>query len=194
MDTKRRIDAAEALGTLFEIVREEAALLAEAGVRAASDLELGVMVETPAAVVMADRLARVAAFFSVGTNDLTQYTLAVDRGSALLAARFTPLDPAVLRQLNQVVMAGRDAKIPVGVCGEMASEPLSAILLLGLGYDSLSVGPPALPLIKWLVRKVPFAVAAEAAQAALLADSALGVTIILRDAVQGYVDKRLLVA
>ena len=153
------------------IVREEAGLLAAAGIRAAKDLELGVMVETPAAVVMADRLARVASFFSVGTNDLTQYTLAVDRGSAHLASRFNSHDPAVLRQLLHVVTAGRIGGVPVSVCGEMASEPLSAILLLGLGYTTLSVGPAALPLIKWFVRRVPAAVCRAASERALEADA-----------------------
>ncbi|MGE0441053.1 MAG: phosphoenolpyruvate--protein phosphotransferase [Gemmatimonadales bacterium] len=177
-----------------EIAREEAARLAEAGIRAASDLALGVMVETPAAVVLADRLAKVSAFFSVGTNDLTQYTLAVDRGSALLASRFTPFDPAVLRQLRHVIQAGREAGIPVSVCGEMASEPLGALLLLGLGYESLSVAPPTLPRVKWLVRKVPMTVCREAARAALDAATATEVQALLREAVQGFVDKRLLPA
>ena len=174
------------------MVAEEAASLAAAGVRSASALEIGVMVETPAAVVMADRFAAVAAFFSVGTNDLTQYTMAIDRGSAYLASRFTPFDPAVIRQLGQVREAGRVGGIPVSVCGEMASEPLGALLLIGLGYDTLSVASPALPLIKWLVRKVPASVCREAAAQALGAENARAVEAILRTAAQSYVDKRLL--
>ena len=98
------------------------------------------MIETPAAVVIADRLAEVSAFFSVGTNDLTQYTLAVDRGNARLADRFTPHHPAVVRQLQQMLDVGGAAGLPVSVCGEMASEPLSVVLLIGLGLPSLSVG------------------------------------------------------
>ena len=174
------------------MVAEEAASLAAAGVRSASALEIGVMVETPAAVVMADRFAAVAAFFSVGTNDLTQYTMAIDRGSAYLSGRFTPFDPAVVRQLGQVREAGRAGGIPVSVCGEMASEPLGALLLIGLGYDTLSVASPALPLIKWLVRKVPASVCREAAAQALGAETARAVEAILRTAAQSYVDKRLL--
>ncbi|MDX2057522.1 MAG: phosphoenolpyruvate--protein phosphotransferase [Gemmatimonadales bacterium] len=174
------------------VVDEEASHLAAAGIRAARTLELGVMVETPAAVVIADRLARVSAFFSVGTNDLTQYTLAVDRGSAHLASRFNPLDPAVLLQLRRVVEVGQRAGIPVSVCGEMASEPLASLLLIGMGYDTLSVSPPSLPLIKWLVRKVPMTVCREAATKALEADTAAQVIEILRSAMQNYVDKRLL--
>jgi phosphotransferase system enzyme I (PtsI) len=174
------------------LLAEEAAALAKAGVRAAADVPMGVMVETPAAVVLADRLAEVSAFFSVGTNDLTQYTLAVDRGSAHLASRFTSHDPAVLRQLAQVLAAGRAAGIPVSVCGEMASEPLSALLLIGMGYDTLSVAPPSLLMIKWLVRNVPASVCRAAAAEALEAGSAKEITSILRAATQGYVDKRLL--
>ena len=111
------------------------------------------MIETPAAVLIADHLAEVSAFFSVGTNDLTQYTLAVDRGNARLADRFTPHHPADRAAArSRWSRSARAAGIPVSVCGEMASEPLSAVLLIGLGYDRLSVSPPALPLVKWVVR------------------------------------------
>ena len=135
--------------------------------RAAETVPVGVMVETPAAVLIADHLAEVSAFFSVGTNDLTQYTMAVDRGNARLADRFTPHHPSIIRQLQQVVEVGRAAGIPVSVCGEMASEALSAVLLIGLGYERLSVSPPALPLVKWVLRTVPDDVARQAATAAL---------------------------
>ena len=150
--------------------------LRRAGIRAAASVPVGVMIETPAAVLIADRLAEVSAFFSVGTNDLTQYTLAVDRGNARLADRFTPHHPSIVRQLHRVLEVGRAAGIPVSVCGEMASEPLSAVLLLGLGYDRLSVSPPALPLVKWVVRTVPEPAAARAAESALAAASAADVS------------------
>lgn len=173
------------------LIVEEAAALRAAGIRAAADLEVGVMVETPAAVVIADRLAKVSAFFSIGTNDLTQYTMAVDRGSALLASRFTSHDPAVLRQLQSIERAGRAAGIPVSVCGEMASEPLSALLLIGLGFEQLSVAPPALPVVKWLVRHVPASVCRQAAHDALAAESAAEVALVLKQAAEQYVDKRI---
>ncbi len=175
-----------------EMIAEEAADLAQAGIRAARELPVGVMVETPAAVVIADRLASVSAFFSIGTNDLTQYTLAVDRGNAHLAARFTPHDPAILRMMRDVLAAGQAGNIPVSVCGEMASEPLYAVLLLGLGFTTLSIAPPTLPLIKWLVRKVPLGLAREAARAALAAPGPDEVTTILRDAVRPIIDLRLI--
>jgi phosphotransferase system enzyme I (PtsI) len=174
------------------IVEEEAASLKAAGIRAAETVPVGVMVETPAAVLIADRLAEVSAFFSVGTNDLTQYTMAVDRGNARLADRFTPHHPSIIRQLQQVVEVGRAAGIPVSVCGEMASEALSAVLLVGLGYERLSVSPPALPLVKWVVRTVPDDAARQAAGAALGAASAEEVSAALRETVGEFIDVRLL--
>jgi phosphotransferase system enzyme I (PtsI) len=175
-----------------EIVMEEAKALQTEGVRAALSVPVGVMVETPAAVLMADRLAEVSAFFSVGTNDLTQYTMAVDRGNARLANRFTPHDPSIVRQLQRVLEVGKAAGLSVSVCGEMASEPLSVVLLLGLGYDCLSVSPPVLPLVKWVVRTVPDDAARRAAAAALTAANAADVSAILREAVGEYMDLRLL--
>jgi phosphotransferase system enzyme I (PtsI) len=142
-------------------------------------------------VVIADRLAMVSAFFSIGTNDLTQYTLAVDRGNAHLASRFTPHDPAIIRMLRDVLAAGTARNIPVSVCGEMASEPLFAVLLLGLGFKVLSIAPPTLPLIKWLVRSVPAEVAREAAAATLQADSPDEVSEILRSTLGRFIDLRL---
>ena len=174
------------------IVLEEGENLRRAGVPAAESVPVGVMIETPAAVLIADRLAEVSAFFSIGTNDLTQYTLAVDRGNARLADRFTPLHPSVIRQLHQVAQVGRAAGIPVSVCGEMASEPLSAVLLLGLGYDRLSVSPPALPLVKWVVRTVPDPACVRAAESALTAASASDVAESIRSVVGEYIDVRLL--
>ncbi len=175
-----------------EMMHEEADRLEKAGVAAAKTVPLGVMVETPAAAVMADRLVEVSDFLSVGTNDLTQYTLVVDRGNARLADRFTPHDPSVLRLLKLVAEAARAAGKPASVCGEMASEPLSAFLLLGLGYDTLSVAPPALPFIKWLIRQVTTAQARAAADAALAARSAELALDILRFALAEAVDLTLL--
>jgi phosphoenolpyruvate-protein phosphotransferase (PTS system enzyme I) len=175
-----------------ELMQEEAARLEKQGVAAAKSVPLGVMVETPAAAVLADRLVEISDFLSVGTNDLTQYTLVVDRGNARLADRFTPHDPSVLRLLKLVAEAARSAGKPASVCGEMASEPLSAFLLIGLGYDTLSVAPPALPLIKWLIRQVSTAQARAAADAALAARTAQLALDILRFALAEAVDLTLL--
>ena len=175
-----------------ELVAEEGERLARAGIEAARSVPVGVMVETPAAAVMADRLAEVADFLSVGTNDLTQYTLVVDRGNARLADRFTPHDPSVLRLLKLVANAAQAAKKPASVCGEMASEPVSAFLLLGLGYETLSVAPPALPLLKWVIRQVSLAAARSAADAALAARSASLALDIVRFALADTVDLQLI--
>ena len=175
-----------------EMIGEEAERLERAGIAAAKSVPLGVMVETPAAAVIADRLVEISDFLSVGTNDLTQYTLVVDRGNARLADRFTPHDPSVMRLLKQVAEAARAAGKPASVCGEMASEPLSAFLLLGLGYETLSVAPPALPLIKWLIRQVTTSQARAAADAALAARSAELALDTLRFALAEAVDLTLL--
>ena len=184
-----RLDEVERTRTM---IAEEAERLARAGIPAAGSLPLGVMVETPAAAVLADRLVEISDFVSVGTNDLTQYTLVVDRGNARLADRFTPHDPSVLRLLKLVADAARAAGKPASVCGEMASEPLSAFLLLGLGYETLSVAPPALPIIKWLIRQVSTSQARAAAEAALAARSAELALDILRFALAEAVDLTLL--
>ena len=175
-----------------ELMQEESARLEKNGIAAAKSVPLGVMVETPAAAVLADRLVEISDFLSVGTNDLTQYTLVVDRGNARLADRFTPHDPSVLRLLKLVAEAARAAGKPASVCGEMASEPLFAFLLLGLGYETLSVAPPKLPLIKCLIRQVTTAQARAAADAALAARSAELALDILRFALAEAVDSTLL--
>ncbi|MFN8654048.1 MAG: phosphoenolpyruvate--protein phosphotransferase [Gemmatimonadales bacterium] len=176
------------------LLLEEALNLAREGVRAAATVPVGVMIETPAAALMADEFAVHSAFFSVGTNDLVQYTLAVDRGNARLAERFTAFHPAVVRQLKMILDAGTRAGIGVSVCGEMASDPLAVVLLLGLGYRTLSVAPPALPLLKWVVRTIPVEVAARAAFAALDATESSDITDTLRAAMQAHFDPRILEA
>lgn len=119
--------------------------------------KLGLMIETPAAVYMASELARAADFFSVGTNDLVQYTTAVDRGNPRLRALQHYWHPALWRQLSEIVRAGHKAKIPVGICGEMSGDPMAALALLGLGFDSLSFHPNSIPRVKALIRSASFA-------------------------------------
>ena len=110
------------------------------GIAYNKDVPLGVMVETPAAVLMADALAREADFFSIGTNDLTQYTMVADRGNPQVAAIGSPFDPAVLRAVRQVITAGHAGGIPVGMCGEAAADPRLIPVLLSFGLDEFSVG------------------------------------------------------
>ncbi len=174
------------------LLAEERESLIRGGFRVAEHLRVGVMIETPAAVLIADKLAEVSDFFSVGSNDLTQYTLALDRGNARLAERFTSHHPAVVRQLAQVVAAAATRNLPASVCGEMASEPLSAVLLMGLGFRIFSIAPPSIPLVKWVIRSVPLSAARAAALAALDAGSPAEVDEALRDAVAPHVDLRLI--
>jgi phosphotransferase system enzyme I (PtsI) len=146
---------------LLKEAREE---LRQRRVPCRDTLPLGVMIETPAAAVASDMFVRdgTVSFFSIGTNDLVQYTLAVDRGNANLAQRFTALHPAVLRLIKRTVEVGEHAGIEVAVCGEMASQPLMMFALLGLGLRDLSVNPRSVPLVKRVVRSVSVAGAKEA--------------------------------
>ena len=151
------------------LLDEAADELKARGVDYRADVPLGVMIETPAAAVASDTLTRDVDFFSIGTNDLVQYTLAVDRGNANLAPRFTPLHPAVLRLIKRTVEVAELGDIEVSVCGEMASQPLMAFALLGLGVRQMSVAPRSVPLVKRIVRSVTAAHAKLAASAALRA-------------------------
>ena len=164
--------------TLDEI-RQAKTLLAEAveelaarGIACRETIPLGVMIETPAAAVAVDTFVRDVSFFSIGTNDLVQYTLAVDRGNVNLASRFTPLHPAVLRLIQRVADVGRAHGIEVSVCGEMASEPLMAFALVGLGLRQLSVAPRSVALVKRLIRRITVDAAVAAAKEALEAPTA----------------------
>lgn len=129
----------------------------------------GIMIETPAAALLASHLAPRCAFFSVGTNDLTQYTAAADRGLAELSAYQDPAQPAVLQLIDLTCTAAREAGIPVAVCGEAASDPAAAALLLGLGVHELSVAPSLVDRTRWLVTQLDPDAARRAARAALRA-------------------------
>ncbi len=151
----------------IELCGAARAELRRAGVPHDPDLEIGLMIETPSAVWMADVLARDASFFSIGTNDLTQYTLAMDRDNERLAHLYEPLDPAVLRSIRHTIETGHAAGHWVGVCGEMAGDPKNAILLLGMGVDELSMACFDLPRVKSAIRSVRFDAAQAMAREAL---------------------------
>ncbi len=176
----------------IDLVNECKSELRRDGVEAAADLPVGVMVETPSAVMIAPELAKSSSFLSVGTNDLTQYTLAVDRANARLASRFVSLHPAIVRMLKQVLVAAADQSIPASVCGELASDPLGVVLLIGLGYRVLSVSPASLQMVRWLVRQIDTQASREAADKALLARTSDEVSNVLRDVITQYVDTELL--
>jgi phosphoenolpyruvate-protein phosphotransferase len=150
-----------------ELVRQAEMELAGASQPHAAGVPVGIMVETPAAAVLVDVLAEAADFFSLGTNDLTQYTLAVDRGNPKVARLFQPLHPAVLRLIRQTIEAAHARGKWVGVCGELAGMPKAIPLLVGLGVDELSMAPRAIPLAKALIGRLTTASAGELAARAL---------------------------
>jgi len=131
-----------------EIYAEVAADLRTAGIAFNESIPLGVMIETPAAVQTAAILAKNADFFSIGTNDLIQYTLAADRNNPKVKRYYTPYHPALLHSIKAVAAAARNAGIPVSLCGEMAADPLNALLLAGLGITDLSMSSPSIPKVK----------------------------------------------
>jgi phosphotransferase system enzyme I (PtsI) len=118
------------------------------------DVQIGIMIETPSAALTAFSLARDVEFFSIGTNDLTQYTLAVDRGNELVSTLYSTVDPAVLRLIRTVIQDAHKSQIDLSVCGEMASEPEYIMLLLGMGVKTMSLSPPMIPEIKQIIRSV----------------------------------------
>jgi phosphoenolpyruvate-protein phosphotransferase (PTS system enzyme I) len=134
------------------------------------DVPVGIMIELPSAAMIADRLARECDFFSIGTNDLIQYTIGIDRQNKDVAYLYKPLHLAVLRMLKLVCDAGRAAGVPVSMCGEMAGEPVNALVLLGLGVSELSMNGPSIPMVKRILR------AAKAADGRLLVERLLSLT------------------
>jgi len=137
------------------------------GVKFNKNLEVGAMIEIPSAAITADVLAKEVNFFSIGTNDLIQYSLAVDRANEKIAYLYNPAHPAVLKLIKYVIEAGHKQYIWVGMCGEMAADPPMALILLGLGLDEFSASPLAVPLVKKIIRSVTLKDAKKIAEEAL---------------------------
>lgn len=155
--------------------------LEEEGIAFNRKLPVGTMIEVPSAAIMADQLAREVDFFSIGTNDLIQYTLAADRTNETVASLYNPGDPAVLRLIDQVVQAAQRHQVGVNVCGEMSGEPIYTLLLLGLGLRQLSVTPHNIPEIKQLIRSVSIDEAVQVAREAFRLETARDVNNYLRE-------------
>jgi phosphotransferase system enzyme I (PtsI) len=147
------------------------------------DIQVGIMIETPSAALTASSLAADVSFFSIGTNDLTQYTLAVDRGNELVSTLYSAADPAVLRLIRNVIQDAHKAQIDLSVCGEMASEPEHIMLLLGLGVRTISIASPMLPEIKQIIRSVTMDDCNKVARKVLGMDSERQISAYLRNAI-----------
>lgn len=187
------ISGLEELKQAIALVEEYKGELRREGVPFDEHLELGAMIETPSAVIVADSLAKRLKFFSIGTNDLIQYSLAVDRMNEKIAHLYEPTHPAIVRLIKATIEAGHRHKIWVSVCGEMASDPVLAPLLLGLGIDEFSAAPPLVPSVKFILRRIKLSEARELAEFALQSESAAEILArcqdLARHAAPGLFDK-----
>ena len=162
-----------------QIIEEVKSSLREEDVPFKGEVQLGIMIETPSAALIADALAPEVDFFSIGTNDLVQYTLAVDRGNELVSNLYQNYHPAVLKLIKQTIEAGQRHNLWVGLCGEMAGDPLATTLLIGLGIEELSLNPTTIPLVKRIVCTTEYERAKELASEALQCSGAPEVKDIL---------------
>lgn len=174
-----------------EVLAECQAELTREGIPFAKDIPVGIMIEMPSAVMVADHLAKEADFLSIGTNDLIQYSLALDRLNEHVGYLYQPLHPAVLRMIRQTVDAGHACGRSVGICGEMAGEPLFAMVLLGLQLDNLSMNAASLPLVKRVLRSATATAARALAQHVLTLDCSEQVEATVRESMQEHLQEHL---
>jgi phosphoenolpyruvate-protein phosphotransferase (PTS system enzyme I) len=185
------IGSVEELMSVREMVDDEMNRLSAEGVDVWREMKLGVMIELPAAVWIADELATRCDFFSVGTNDLIQYALGIDRSNEQVAHMYQPLHPAVLRALKHVVDAARRHKIPISLCGESAADPALAPVLLGLGFDALSMPALAIPRVRYVIRRLRYDDSQRLVAAALGCVRTRDVEALVSDMVEGAVREAL---
>ncbi len=152
---------------------------------AAEKIQFGIMVEVPSAALISEHLAEYVDFFSIGTNDLTQYTLAVDRTNERVAYLASPFHPAVLRLIARTIEKAHEKGRWVGLCGEMAGDPLATPLLLGLGLDEFSMAPSSIPVVKELIRKLDVKECQEVANLALAQPG----TVAVRDLLENWLSR-----
>ncbi|MFA5468147.1 MAG: phosphoenolpyruvate--protein phosphotransferase [Sphaerochaetaceae bacterium] len=172
------VEELESALTILEQVKDE---LRGNRVPFDEEIEVGIMVEVPSAALTADILAKKTDFFSIGTNDLIQYTIAVDRGNEKIAYLYQPFHPGVLRLIQMVVEKGSAAGLPVAMCGEMASNPLAVVLLIGMGINELSMSPLSILKVKHIIRSISKLEAYEVLEEVLKMDSYLNINRYLRE-------------
>jgi phosphotransferase system enzyme I (PtsI) len=180
------ISNVEELDSVLEVLEEAKAECARDGFPFNARMKVGIMVEIPAAAVCADLLAQKSDFMSIGTNDLIQYTMAVDRENPKVARLYDCYNPAVLRLVRQTIDAGKAARVEVSMCGEMAGDPASVFLLMGLGLRSFSMAPALISQVKELVRKVSLADAVELADAAMEMSSSREIRKLVQEKLKAY--------
>jgi len=154
-------------------------------------IKIGIMIEVPSAVLIADQLAKEVDFFSIGTNDLIQYSLAIDRTNEHLSHLYQPLNPAILKSLKMVADAAHTAGIEACICGEMAGDPDYLPILLGLGFDELSMSPPSIPRVKNILRRCSRAEAVTLIEKVLAADTVEAVELIIKSETAGLLAERI---
>lgn len=186
------ISGVEELREAKSVLEEAKEELRATGQEFGADLPYGVTLEVPSAAATADLLAREADFFSIGTNDLIQYLLAVDRGNERVSDLYEPLHPAILRTIRYVIDSGHQAGIKVGMCGEMAADPLLVVLLVGLGLDELSMNAKSIPSVKNIIRSISAAEAREIAIHALTLPTAREVSDFVAEGMAGRIPPRSL--
>jgi phosphotransferase system enzyme I (PtsI) len=163
---------------ILEQVKQE---LRSAKIPFDENVKVGTMIEVPSAALISDHLAKKVDFFSIGTNDLIQYTIAVDRGNEKIAYLYQPFHPGVLRLIKLVIDNAHAANIPIGMCGEMAGDPFSAVLLAGLGLDEFSMSPSALLEVRKILREISYKEAQEFAAHCLTYDSSKKIDKYIRE-------------
>ena len=182
------IASVEEIETLHGLLDEARARLTAQGV-AFGKVRVGAMIETPGAAMVADKLAQRLDFFSIGSNDLTQYALAADRGNERISPIYQPFHPGVWRLIANVIEAGHRGSIPVALCGELAGTEEAALPLLGLGLDEFSMAAPILPRIKRIIRNATLEEAKAVAQAVLDAPTAAVALSCARSAMQKAIER-----
>jgi len=174
------------LEKIYELVEKVKNDLTHEGIKFVKNIDIGIMIEVPSAAIASDILAKKVDFFSIGTNDLIQYTVAVDRGNERVAYLYQPFHPAVLRLIKLVIENAHKENIPVTMCGEMAGDPYASVLLLGLGLDRFSMTAYRIPEIKKIIRAVTLKDAKNLARKVLAMESAEKI----EEYVKGWMDER----